>query len=166
MENETAVRGSIIKGILFSLGGAVIGVTIWLIVIWIIRGGTGGGVGGGLAAVTGMLIGGGYRLGAKRAGLGYLIAPIFAIISAVVVVHFGAAIILYREGLATSISDGIDVLFDLSATNTTFSNALMTDLMICVVATVVITIFSLRSGNNSKKTTKNNETVINNDEDQ
>lgn len=152
MEHETAVQGSAIKGILFSLGGAVIGVAIWLIVIWLIRGGTGGGVGGGLAAVTGMFIGGGYRLGAKRAGvLGFIIAPIFAIISAVIVVFQGSAMILYREGIGTSVSDALDILFDLSATNRSVNTALMTDLLICVLATVIITIFSLRSGRNNKK---------------
>ena len=158
MENETR-NGNIIKGILFSLGGAVIGVAIWLIAIWLIRnGGVGGGVGGLFASITGMFIGGGYRLGSKRVEVfGYIIAPVFAIISAIAVTYLGNAIILYRGmNVGTSVSNALNLMlgpvganaeymFQLSAVN----DAIILDLIISVVITVVITIFSL--GRGSKK---------------
>lgn len=158
MENETEVRGSIVKGFIFSIVGAVIGVAIWLVVIWFVRGGTGGAIGGAFSAVTGMLIGGGYRLGAKRAGfLGVIVGLILAVVSAFIVVYQGAAIILYREGLADSISEGSHLVNDLMATNSTFNSAIMTDLVICVVITLVMTMLSLRSSKNNKKETETTE---------
>lgn|GEM_PF-2454291 len=109
---EEAVETNLGKGILFAFGGLVTGFGLWLAVIFIFSGGTGGAIGGGMAAVVGMLIVAGYKKGNGPSGvIGIAIAVIFTIIGVVGAITFGVGIVLYREGLTHAIFDGIDLLF-------------------------------------------------------
>lgn len=112
MNIEQVEETNLGKGILFALGGLVAGFVLWIAVIFIIGGGTGGAVGGGLAAVLGSLIVGAYKKGNGPSGVvGIVIVVILTIIGAVGVITLGVGIIVYQEGFAHTIFDGVDLLF-------------------------------------------------------
>ena len=158
MQSETTGQGSILKGILFSIIGAVVGVLIWLGVIWIFRGGTGGFIGGGFSAITGMLIGGGYKLGAKRAGfLGVIIGLILAVVAVFIAIYQGVAISLYREGLVESLYYARYMRSDHMTNNPAFASVVTRELFIAGIITIVMTMMSLRSDKSDKKADTTNE---------
>jgi len=62
MENQTETFNTG-KGVLFALGAAIVIAALWAVLIRLIDGGTGGAIGGGIAALVGVVSATAYRFG-------------------------------------------------------------------------------------------------------
>ena len=138
MENEITVKYSTVKGLILAFAGAIAGFALWTIVIALLGAGTGGMVGGGAAAVLGMLIAGGYRKGPGRPGIVgiILIAPL-AFITTTITITLGTSIIIYQEGLGQNVLESLEILSELLGTDSRLTGAFLQDLIITAGISVV-----------------------------
>ncbi|MCL2563786.1 MAG: hypothetical protein FWE08_07100 [Oscillospiraceae bacterium] len=148
---ENAVKYNMGKGILFALIGMVVGFGLWLAVIALFGVGTGGAVGGALAAVLGMAVAAGYKLGQGKPGVvGIVIVALLTAIAAAGVIIFGSAIILYQEGFGSSVWEALDLLFGLMEISADVSRVFFQDLAISVGIATVLAIVAMVGGNKKK----------------
>ena len=144
MENENVVEFNIGKGILFALAGAIVGCVVWLAVIALSGWGTGGAVGGALAAVLGMLVAGAYQKGQGKSGIvGIILVALITFAAAAVAFIFGLSIYLYNEGIGNGVFDALDRIFDLLGNDTRFTSAFIQDFAISIGASVVVAIATM-----------------------
>jgi len=154
---------NIIKGILLALCGAILGAGLWLVVIFIIGGGTGGAIGGVFASVIGMLIAGAYKKGSGRAGfIGFLVVVIFVVASVFTAITIGTATILYRGGMGNNFVESLDVLLELLDVDSNLQAAFAQDFIISVGIALVLGLITLFGGN--KKKGKEDEAIEENAE--
>jgi len=148
MENEKVVQHNMGKGILIALAGTVIGFAVWLAVIALTGVGLGGAVGGGLAAVFGMLVATAYVKGSGKPGaVGIIVVALFTLAATVALVFFGAVAIIHRElaaiGVSVSISEALEfTLAGLEFDDNLFS-AFLQDLFISAGISVVASIVTV-----------------------
>jgi len=148
---EEVAETNLGKGILFAFGGLVAGFALWIAVIWIINGGTGGAIGGALAAVLGSLIVGGYKKGKGPSGvMGIIVVVIFAVIGAVGVITLGAGIMIYQNGFAHTIFDGVERLFIDFGNRGPAGSAWLREVIIMSSITVGITVWTMMNNKKEK----------------
>ena len=101
------------KGVIVALVAAIAACGGWLLIIRLLGAGLGGAVGGILAAGCGMLIAGGYKMGAgKPGGIGILVAAAFSFVAASIATYIGTGIVLYQAGIGDGTFDALYLLFE------------------------------------------------------
>ena len=144
MENKEALTCNTGKGILFALLGALVVSALWLAVIALVGAGTGGMIGGAFAAVLGLGAATGYQKGPGKPGaVGIIVVALLVLIAAAKVVTLGAALQLYHAGLGSSLSQAVELLFDLLGTNRDLTSAFLQDLIVSGGIALVMAIITL-----------------------
>jgi len=155
MENEKLVKYNTFLGILFAIGGAILGLAVWLGFIALLGMGTAGMIGGAFAAVLGMLVAGAYRTGRGRPGIvGIIFVVPITFVAAAVVVTVGTAFILTHHDMAYDVFNGLDVLTDALDSGGRLASAFFQDFFIAVGIAVVTSIVSVAGGRKKKQATQ------------
>ena len=136
-------KANVGKGILFALGGALIGFAVWVALIAFLELGTGGVFGGVLAAGFGMVVAGAYQLGAKgKAGaIGFIVTAILSGIGAVAAIILGAGFIIHNLGQGSDVLDAVGILLD------RFFGEVVIDVTVGAGIAIVMACVSLAGGN-------------------
>ncbi|MCL2574352.1 MAG: hypothetical protein FWE34_07375 [Defluviitaleaceae bacterium] len=158
MENETRIEHSMSKGILLSLGGAIIGIVAWLAGVGLTGFGIGGALGGVFAAMLSGLVVGGYKKGKGAPGaVGVIVVAAITFLAATFVVFAGTTIIIFREGIGRDLFDAFTFLIDILGFDRTITNAFLFDYAVSVGIAVVFAIAAMVS---KKKVAENNNDSI------
>ena len=143
---------------MLALGGAALGAVLWLVVIFIIGGGTGGAIGGVFASIIGMLVAGAYKKGSGKAGfVGFIVVVIFILVSVATAITLGTASILYRSGMGYNLLNSLDVLLDLLEVDNNIISAFTQDLLITMGIALILGLITLFGGNKKKTLQEENQ---------
>ena len=151
MENQTQ-EINMGKGILFALGAAVVIGFLWAALIMFIDGGTGGLIGGVIAAALGALTAAAYRFGKGKTDVtGMVIVGLISALASIGAIIVGLGWLFSDAGLVGGIFDGIRLTFDLLGLDATFSSAFWFDIAVVGAVSAVAGASAVKGASAIKK---------------